>query len=356
MPGMDFASYQSKPGPAAIPMAFVRAIRDAYVKYGVDPAEAFERAQIRPSALSDPEGRVTAAQFEALSWVAMRELDDEALGWFSRKLPWGSYGLLCRASITSAKLGLALRRWTRHHRLLIDDILLHLTFAEGVATLSLEEKRPLGAFREFCLVTLLRYALGYICWAVDFRIPLSSAEFPYPPPVHADVYGKLFSNRLHFDAERAAISFDARYLDLPLQRDEAALNKMLKRAIPLTVLPYRRDQHLTARVEQVLRMPSASIAGAEDIAEAFHISIRTLHRQLQKEGASLRNLQEKARMDRALQALAFSAQPIKRVAFAAGFENEKSFSRAFRRWTGETPSACRTRMKGALMKAPGATA
>jgi hypothetical protein len=42
---------------------------------------------------------------EIMSGAAMQELDDEALGWFSRRLPWGSYGMLCRASITSPDLG-----------------------------------------------------------------------------------------------------------------------------------------------------------------------------------------------------------------------------------------------------------
>ena len=328
-------------------MAFVRAILFAYAKYGVDPRGALERAQIPPKVLGMANARVTSAQFEALSFVAMQELDDEALGWFSRKLPWGAYGMLCRASITSGTLGLALKRWTRHHRILIDDIVLELTVEGGEAILSAHEQRDLGAVREFCLVTLLRYALGFACWAVDFRIPLTRADFPYPPPDHADVYPKLFSENLHFGAGCAQIRFDAQMLALPLQRDEAALQKMLKRALPLTVLPYRRDQQLKARVQQVLHMPGAKLAAAEDLAEGFNISTRTLHRQLGKEGASLRALKQKARMERAQQALAGSTQPIKRIAFAVGFRNEKAFARAFRQWTGETPSGFRARARPA---------
>ena len=70
---------------------------------------------------------------EALCGAAMRELDDEALGWFSRRLPWGSYGMLCRASLTAPTLGMALKRWCRHHRLLTEDLLLTLQVAGGAA-------------------------------------------------------------------------------------------------------------------------------------------------------------------------------------------------------------------------------
>ena len=63
-------------------MAFVRAIVRGYERYGVDPSGALAEAQIAPHELADPQARVTAAQFEALSGFAMQELDDEALGWF----------------------------------------------------------------------------------------------------------------------------------------------------------------------------------------------------------------------------------------------------------------------------------
>src|SRR5574337_3663 len=105
----------------------------AYEKYGVDPAEALERARIAPQQLRQPDARITAEQMEAFSEAAMRELDDEALGWFSRRLPWGAYGMLCRASLTSGALERALRRWRRHHRILVDDVLFDLDSDNGVA-------------------------------------------------------------------------------------------------------------------------------------------------------------------------------------------------------------------------------
>jgi AraC-like DNA-binding protein len=347
MERQTLAPYQAKPGSGSVPIAFVRAICLAYAKYGADPSASLERAQIPPDLMEDPTSRVTPAQFETLSWYAMQELDDEALGWFSRKLHWGAYGMLGRASITSGTLDLALRRWTRHHRILVDDIRPEMKFVDGVAILSLFEQCDLGAFREFCLVTVLRYVLGFACWAIDVRIPLLAAQFPFPPPPHVDIYPKLFTQNLQFNASCAQISFDAAYAMRRLQRDEAALQKMLKRALPLTVLPYRRDQRLSARVQQVLRIPNALVTTAEDLAEGFHISTRTLHRQLRSENSSLRELKRQARLEQAKRALSLSDKPVKGVAFAAGFRNEKAFARAFKQWTGETPSSFRGRMRKA---------
>ena len=317
----------------------------AYTVRGLDPAQALLQAQIAPQDVKNQNARVTAAQFEALNAHAMQELDDEALGWFSRRLPWGSYGMLCRASLGAPNLGVALKRWCRHHRLLASDIVLDLRVADGVATIAITENRPLGEFREFCLVSSLRFLLGYACWAIDSRIALRATGFPFAAPPHQDAYPLMFPGTVQFGAIQASVHFDAQYLALPLQRDEAALRTMLKRALPLTVLQYRRDRLLGQRVRELLRAPqpaaTTSPITAEGLATRLHMSSRTLHRQLLEEGVSLQALKDEVRREQAMDQLRRSSRPIKQVALAVGFRNEKSFSRAFRGWTGSTPGEFR---------------
>jgi AraC-like DNA-binding protein len=326
-------------------MAFIQAIVRTYERYGVDPAAALKQARITPAQLQRPGARITAAQMELISGVAMQQLDDEALGSFSRRLPWGSYGMLARASITAPNLGVAMKRWCRHHGLLTDDILMRLSVDGAVAKLRLAEQRPLGAMREFCVVTTLRNLHGYACWAIDSRIPLLEAEFPYLAPPHREAYPLMFRGPLRFDAEQAGFSFDARYLALPLRRDERALQTMLKRALPLIVLQYRRDRLLVQQVRTLLHNRPEDASNAEALALALHVSVRTLHRQLHEEGASLQALKDEARRELAIEQLCRSARPIKQVAAAVGFASEKSFARAFRHWTGESPSAFRQRSR-----------
>ena len=322
-------------------MAFVRAIVAAYARYGLNPAGALRQAQITPRRLREAAGRVTAAQFEALSAHAMQELDDEALGWFGRRLPWGSYGLLCRASVTAPTLGVALKRWCRQHRLLTDDVLLQLELDAGSATLRIEERRALGELREFCLVTLLRYLHGFACWAIDSRIALAQVDFPFAAPAHASVYPLLFPGPVRFEADAAGFRFDAQYLALPLVRDEAATRAMLQRALPLTVLQYRRDRLLVQQVRHALAARPQQTHNANGLAALLAMSPRTLHRQLREEGASLQALKNEVRCERAKALLYRSAKPVKQVAAATGFRNEKSFIRAFRQWTGVTPGEFR---------------
>jgi AraC-like DNA-binding protein len=332
-------------GRAATPIAFIRAIVLGYRRRGMDPASALQQAQIPASMLDDPAARVTAAQMEVMSGIAMQELDDEALGWFSRRLPWGSYGMLCRASLTSPTLDVALKRWCRHHRLLTEDIVLAFTRQRvqhrDSAMVRIAEHAQLGEPREFCLVSTLRYLLGYASWLIDSRIVLGETTFPFPAPPHADAYQYLFPGLVRFDADAAGFSFDARYLSLPVRRDERALQAMLQRALPLTVLQYRRDRLLVHSVAQLLAANPGAAHTADDVAAQLNLSVRTLHRQLKDEGVSLLRLKNEARRERAIKLLLQTRKPVKQIAAAVGFDSEKSFARAFREWMGVAPSVFR---------------
>jgi AraC-like DNA-binding protein len=220
---------------------------------------------------------------------------------------------------------------------------LRLTLAErgDSAAIVVEEHADLGAAREFMLVYVLRNIHGLACWYIDSRIPLQGARFPFPAPVHADAYSFMFPGPREFDAAHAEIRFDARYLALPLRRDEKALRQMLQRALPLTVLQYRRDRLLVQQVRQALVAHPGQAHSAEGIAGLLHMSPRTLHRQLKEEGASLQHLKDEVRCERAKDLLYRTSKPLKQVAAACGFRNEKSFLRAFRQWTGASPAEFR---------------
>lgn len=324
-------------GLALTPMAFVRAMVLAYQARGMDPSHALEQAQITPAQLRKPGASITAAQMEVISGTAMRELDDEGLGCFTRPLPWGSYGLLARASLSSPTLGVALKRWCRHHGLLAPDATLAVEMVGETTSIALRMHRDPGPMAELCAVSLLRNIHGLASWYVDSRVALLGAQFPYAAPRHVEAYALLFDGPTRFDAEHAAIHFDANYLNLPLRRNEAAMNQLLQRALPLTVRSFRRDRLLVQRVRQLLTSRPQDAHNASDLAALLNTSPRTLHRQLKDEGASLQSLKDEVRRQLATDLLLRSHKPVKQVAEAAGFLNEKSFIRAFKGWTGQSP-------------------
>jgi transcriptional regulator GlxA family with amidase domain len=59
------------------------------------------------------------------------------------------------------------------------------------------------------------------------------------------------------------------------------------------------------------------------------MSLNSLHRQFQEEGASIKQFMDNARLERAKDLLLRTAKPIKQVAMPSGFQNKKSFARFF---------------------------
>ena len=324
-------------------MAFVQAILRAYAAQNKSPAKALEFAQITPSQAKKTSAHITALQMERISSFAMHELNDEVLGCLSRQLPWGTYGMRVRASLTSPTLGVALKRWCRHHGLVADDIELSVEERDGKAHIRLRELKDLGEQREFGVLSVLRNLYGVACWLVDSRITLEQVHFAFEAPAHQAVYPLMFQGPVLFGSATpiSELVMNASYLALPLRRDEAALQRMLETALTLTVLQYRKDRLLLTQVKQALAMYPQDTHSAEDLAPLLNLSPRSLHRQLKEEGTSLQVLKDEVRHERAIELLQRTRKPIKQVAESAGFQNEKSFIRAFKQWTGQTPAAFR---------------
>ncbi len=341
----------------ATPVPFIHAILRAYTLRGRSPADALLYAQITPQELQDLGGFVTAGQVERLSAYAMQDLDDEGLGAFSQPMGWGSYGMLARASLTSPDLRVALKRWCRHHGLLTRDISLQLQCpprqplrrtpaslsGQNWATVTLVENRPIHPdARVFSMVTVLRVMHGTACWLLDSQISLAEVALPFERPPYAAELALMFPGPIRYGAPHACLRFDAGYLDMPVRRTEAALNQMLKRALLVVVKPYRRDRLVRHRVQQLLRETgSGAEQTAAAIAEALHVSVRSLHRFLKEDGTSLQAIKDEVREERARQLLIRTQDPIKKVAGQVGFDNARSFARAFTSWTGMTPQQFR---------------
>jgi AraC-like DNA-binding protein len=73
------------------------------------------------------------------------------------------------------------------------------------------------------------------------------------------------------------------------------------------------------------------------VARALNVSLRTLHRRLREEGASLQKVKDEVRRDLAIERMVRTSRSIKQIARDVGFQSEKSFMRAFKQWTGESP-------------------
>ena len=335
--------------PSTIPVGLLQGVVQACEPLGFDPRPALAAADLPTTWPADPRAGVAVGLAVPFLSRAILELGDESLGLHRRRLPPGSFELVTRASLGAANLGDALQRWCRYRRLLSDDLVLHLQTQGDTSCLWVEEARPLAAgTRDLALLTTLRQVHGLACWMIDAPIPVLEAGFPGAGPAYRDAYAGLFARPVHFGAHLASLRLPTSYLALPLHRDEAATRDMLGRAVELMLKPYERERTLMQRARQLMLQPALGPVTADTLARELNLSPRSLHRHLAQEGTSLQQIKDAVRRDQAIALLNRSSLPLKRIASQLSFSGEKSFIRAFRRWTGTTPTVWRQRARPPL--------
>ena len=95
------------------------------------------------------------------------------------------------------------------------------------------------------------------------------------------------------------------------------------------------------RVRASLQSTESAPRTIEQMAQSLFVSERSLKRYLQQEGCTFKQLQDEARMRAAQSLLILGSLSISDIAARVGFEDPAHFTRAFKRWTGHTPSAAR---------------
>jgi AraC-like DNA-binding protein len=319
------------------------------VRAGRDPTPLLEAAGIAAGTMTDPAARVPADRYAALYNLTNRALGDEAFGLFSVPMRVGSFEFLCRAVASAPTLGEALERTGRFLRVLLPDVAVTVQRLPDMAVLSIAETRALATSvddpaRVFAFEWLLRLIHGLACWLVGRGLALDQVAFPYPRPPHADDYALIYAEHAEFGAPELVARFDATLLDLPIRRDESAVNVFLQGAPGKITMLYRRDREMVPRVRDLLRGALPTNIDLDRVAATLHLSPRTLHRRLAEEGASFRSIKDALRRDMALAQLAKSNDSIARIGADLGYADTSTFYRAFTNWTSMAPSDYRRRL------------
>ncbi len=165
-----------------------------------------------------------------------------------------------------------------------------------------------------------------------------------PPPTDPRPYRQHFRTRVRFGAERAAVVFAAEWLRRPIAGADPRRYQELLAAAGQADAADRAG--LAGRVRRVLRRLVASGAGLHgtslaEVARLFAVHPRTLNRRLREDGTSFKTLLEATRYEFARQLLRDTPLPPLEVALTLGYSELSPFLRAFRRWSGTSPTAWR---------------
>ncbi|ANZ38597.1 AraC family transcriptional regulator [Lentzea guizhouensis] len=293
--------------------------------------EVLAGAGIPATLLADDRARVTPAQYTRLVQTLWEVLDDEFMGFGPRPSKRGTFAMMCLLAVHCPDLESALRRGLAFYELF--DEPLDLALGDGTFRLDVP-----GDADHFLTESLLVLWHRFSSWLIGRRIPLTGATFAYPEPAHAGEYHLIFSCPLTFGAEHTTISFDPKFLRMPVVQDEAALKRFLRHS-PAELLS-RRDYGADT-AGHVRRLLGSGVGGLEAVAARLGVSAPTLRRKLAAEGTSFREVREQLLRDQAVASLVRGGESVEELALRLGFSEASAFHRAFKRWTGSSPGSYR---------------
>jgi len=168
-----------------------------------------------------------------------------------------------------------------------------------------------------------------------------SIELQRPRPARLDDFERLLRAPLKFGALQNRLVFEAESIERPLEGGNPELAHY-NDIIALQYITRIEREDIKARVREVIvQRLEGSEPSQDEVAERLHMSARTLQRKLAECNATYKEILDETRRALALAYLSAPDHSVNEVTYLLGFSSASCFTRAFRRWTGLSPSLWR---------------
>ena len=310
--------------------------------YGLDAPAMFERHGIDPALLSNPDARIPARSWDSLAREAAEHIPDPAFGLLAARC-WhpSNLGALGYAWLTSSTLRTGLGRLVRYWRLLGEASSTRLEESSAGVAIVLARQAP-DAVSSAVLVDFVMSLLVDMCrMNAGSSLRPVSVRLRRVRPKGSEVYRRHFGCVVHFAADRDSFTLARKDVDRTLPTSNRQLAATLDQIL-VERLAHLDKRNVVARCQaRLLDQLSSGEVSENVMAEQLHMSRRTLQRKLANADLTFQKLVDDTRRDLAMRHLDDPRHSITDVTFLLGFSQQSAFTRAFKRWTGISPTEYR---------------
>jgi len=334
--------------PATVDRRFFSTTAEALAQLGFDVA-AQCRAHGLPNPLSHPGERLPLAQISPLYDLAAAYLQDPAF----------VYKLVTRTSHEAASVVFplvlccetpvaAMQMACRFAAVASDVCRFDLTDTGTALTLTLTPPASVHVtpyqieLTAWFLIQWLSIVRERCTGALDVRVAFAHLALFAPAR-----YRQLYGAEVHFGAGPSRVTLSGAGLHRPIAGHDTHLAHHYRHHAER----YEADTLLHGPLpERVMLLFAQRMAfgkpEADDVAALLHMSRRSLQRQLQAHSTTWQQVMDLARQKVACAELQRGPCSATTLALLTGYEDTRAFLRAFKRWTGCTPSEYRDRLAG----------
>lgn len=324
---------------------FIVGLLSYAVSRGADRGALLTRAGIDANALQERDTRLPFAQYKALMRAAQDAVGDPALA-----LNFGDMvdvsdisivGLIGRAADTMLD---AFEQLNRYVRLIVDVQLdgenRFEMIRDGSGLWFTDKRANPNAFPEltesaFAHIIAAPRRAGFPEWVKEVRVT-------HPRPSYGDDYERVFRTPCTFSSDRNAMRMEESIVSMKVGILPPYVFGVLTEHADALLRDLEASGTTRGRVESLL-MPvlHKGESNMDAIAEKLSVSRQTLYRSLKDEGVTFEQVLDELRHKLALEYLRGEKTTVNETAYLVGFSDPAAFSRAFKRWTGKSPSEMR---------------
>jgi AraC-like DNA-binding protein len=295
------------------------------------------------SALTDPEGSVPYASAISLLAECARVTGCQHFGLLAgSKWRLEHLGLPGEIARRSATIGQAIEQFTAWHWMNTTGGVAFLSRDDGITGFGYAIFEPRAAegtsqFYDLVLavgVGMLRQLSDNAGWK-----PLA-VQICHARPSDIGPYRRFFGAPVRFDAESSMIHFPSSFESSPV----CGADEVRRRALEAKLSAVGRET-LLPRLYRMVRVAMLfGLTSGDEVAAAMGLHRRTFNRRLEKHGTTFRDALESVRFEAAKQLLRDTDLSVGEIGAALGYAETSPLVRAFRRWSGHSPSAWRRQM------------
>ncbi len=322
-----------------------RALLDACARLGLDTSQILAAAKLDLVTLQDPDARIPVEQVDALWQKAYELSNDPNLALHAIEvLPFGAYRVIDFLASSAPTVGAALAKVSDYFPLINAVVRLPYAVGDHHVTYAVEApSRPSTITRPYAEYTLAAVFLRTRI-ATNQLYRLLRVEFSHPRPADIGEHERIFECPVRFGADACQLVIARDVWDTPRTGSDPTLFSVLETHARMLLEQLPTPGDIVGRVRKAIE---AELRGGnpslESIARQLAMSPRTLQRRLRDEKVLFNDVLDEMRFRAAKSYLAQRDVAGTEVAYLLGFAEQSSLNRAFKRWSGQTPTEYRRR-------------
>jgi len=325
-----------------LPSQYVQQIAGQMTRMGVRLPDWLLQLQ-RPGLNGELEiQHLSFADFQRLVREAIALTGEPAFGLLvGERLLVHSHGILGYAAVNSLNLRQALQLMERYFLVRTSLLSVQMVVNGPHTRLVFSEPHPLGDIRVPVMEAVILTIKNLVDYVTLGVCQVASVSFPFEAPAHANLARELFGCEVHYGGDWTGFALSSGHLDLPLRSGNPEALREAEQLCQHELAKLTRQQTLSARVRRLMLEKQGGFPTLPVSARLLSMTPRTLHRRLQDEGTSYRDILEDIRHHLAVEHIKAGKLTLQEVAYMLGYDDLSNFRRAFKRWEGVAPSAWR---------------